>query len=319
MDTNREYSVDSKVLAQVRELTASSSPWAKSFKNVVQFRLVIDANFVISDLLHKHRQPAHNTAVEELIRATVFVVVAPRWLETEMVSSAIPKAAKKRNLPEAVLLTLWAEYKKNIVWDNASREPPASADSADPKDVPYVMTQVRQDASGVLSNDAHIAKLGGTKLTLDFVLSVRRYARRTAVSVSLRFSGMALGMFTVGVIIEGIKVAATAFSRLPPAVQILIVVVVAAALLDPRSRAWLKEKAGVFFKRAQPVFAFVGEAVVRGRELVVSSELEASISLSEAQGKIATAEASASPLVEAAKSVRRRRIRRIPQPKLLPA
>lgn len=319
MDSSREYSVDSKVLAQVRELTRSSSPWAKSFKNVAQFRLVIDANFVISDLLHKHRRPEHATAVEELIHAAVFVVVAPRWLETEMLKSAIPKAAKKRNIPELVLLMLWAEYQKNIVWDDACREPPVAVGSADPKDVPYIMTQVRQHASGVLSNDGHIAKLGGTKLNLDFVLSVRRYARRMAISVSIRFSGVALGMFTIGVLIEGIKLAASAFSKLPPTVQILIVFIVAVALLDPRSRAWLKEKAWAFFKKAEPFFSGVGDAVVNGKAMLERTESEAEASLTEAHGRITMAKAGASPLVEAARPVRRRRIRKVQRSRLAPA
>ena len=298
MDTNREIRIDSKVLARVRTLTASSSPWAKSFKSVAQFRLVIDANFAISDLMHKYRKPEDATAVEEMIRAAIFVVVAPRWLETEMIKSAIPQTAKKRNIPEPALMALWAEYEKNIVWDDACREPPVAADGVDPKDVPYVMTQVSQSASGVLSNDAHISRLGGTKLNLDFVLSVRRYARHMAVSVSVRFSGIALGMFTIGALIEGVKLVAAAFSKLPPVVQVIVVLVIAGLLSDPRSRAWLKEKATVFFKKAEPVFSFVGEAIVRGRETLVASELKAEISLCEAQGKIVSAQASAAPLMQ---------------------
>ena len=265
MEITKEFSVDSKVLAAVRELVDSSSPWAKTFKNVAQFRLVIDANFAISDLVHKYRKPEYSTATEELIRAAVFIVVAPRWLETEMVNSAIPQTARKRNIPEAALLILWADYQKNIVWDDTCREPPVGAIGPDPKDVPYVIAQVRQQASGVLSNDAHIAKLGGIKLNLDFVLSVRYYARRMAVSVSLRFSGIALGMFTIAALVGLVKAAAMVFSKLPPAIRILIVLGIAAALLDPNARAWLKEKGTHYLRKAAPLLSMIGEAIAKGQ------------------------------------------------------
>ena len=285
---------ESSLLAQVRDLAHANSLFAKAIGNVAQFRLIIDANFVISDLLHRIRYPERSTAVEELIRCTVFVVVAPAWLETELRDSALPQTAERRGIPLEQLKAQWLEYRKLLVWDEAI--PPTDATDVavvDPKDVPYVATQLKHDACGVLSKDPHIAKLGGTRLSFDFVLSARSYARTVVVSVGIRVSGTMLAMVTVGAMIEGVKAVAALFSKLPPVVQAVLVATVIVALLDPKSRAWIFKNLSRLFEVSAPFLMAVTEVITKGKDMADNKEAAAAILLADTRRYISEAAAQA--------------------------
>jgi hypothetical protein len=96
---------DTAQIAALRGVVARFSELRAAIGDIVQFRVIVDANFVIQTLIHRVRFPARGataTAIEELVRATVLDVVAPRWLESELVS-AIPKASKRSKVSEAEL------------------------------------------------------------------------------------------------------------------------------------------------------------------------------------------------------------------------
>src|SRR5437879_3132155 len=83
---------DTGQLGPLRQVIARIPALQELTRDIVTFRLVVDANFVIQELIHRIRCPHHGlSAFEELVKATVIDVYAPRWLDTEMVT-AIPKA-----------------------------------------------------------------------------------------------------------------------------------------------------------------------------------------------------------------------------------
>lgn len=295
MDTVADdINLDSSLLAQVRALAHAHSALANLVSGIAEFRLIIDANFVVSDLLQKIRHPEWATAVEELIRCSVFVVIAPRWLETELVESALPQTAEKRGIPLEELKKHWGEYSKQLTWDETMTAPPVEIEGdVDPKDVPYVASQIMQDAVGVLSKDKHISRLGGTRLSFDFVLSARRYARTIVVSVGIRMSGMLISFVTVAALIEALKGLAILFSKLPPLVQAAVIATIIVAMLDPKSRIWIWAKLRGLAGFAAPVLSVIGEAVVNGRAMVERSERVASEHLLETQRHLTAAKAEA--------------------------
>jgi hypothetical protein len=131
------------------------------------------------------------TALEELIRSTVVVAHAPRWLDVEM-ASAIEQASRQYGLPTEALRERWKEFQALFIWGETLREPgQASSECCDPKDLPYVLLERKIGADGILSRDRHIGKLGGHPLTLDFVLSTRGYAREVVKTITLRVGGIA--------------------------------------------------------------------------------------------------------------------------------
>jgi hypothetical protein len=219
-------------------------PGLRSLGSFAQFHVVIDANVVMADLLQRVRYPSRGaTAIEELVRSTVFVVHAPRWLETEIRQSAVPQVAAKLKLPIAELEARWNEYRSLIQWDDSLREPNcAAARCCDSADLPYVWLEHKISACGIVSRDAHISKLGGHRLSLDFVLSSRAYARSAAVSTGIRVGLVAGAMLILLMLALTVRGIAAAFRALPPAVQAVLVGVVLTAAMESKSRAWIAEQ-----------------------------------------------------------------------------
>src|ERR1700724_3773808 len=94
---------DTAQLGPLREVVKKLFTMNIPICDIIQVRIVVDANSVIADLIWKVRYPERGlTALEELIKATVIIAHAPLWLEIEM-ASAIPQDAVKCKLPAAEL------------------------------------------------------------------------------------------------------------------------------------------------------------------------------------------------------------------------
>lgn len=244
--------------------------------NIAQLRLIIDANFVVAELIHRIRHPHHGaTALEELVKATVIEVFAPRWLDTEMTTSTIPKAAKRSRVSESDLRTRWADFRTLLKWDDSLREPDTtSSASCDPKDLPYVRLQHKVNADGILSKDADIARMGGHPLTLDFVLTARGYARSAVTTMSIRVMGAMLPYAAAMTVTEALRSLARGFVKLPEPVKAMIIFGGMIAVLHPGSRRWISERCA----GASLAIAPAWQALMQ-----VASELSATSAAAEAQ------------------------------------
>lgn len=226
---------DSAALASLRELSALQPAFAALGSNLLQYAVVIDANFAISDLLHKHRNPNRpRTAAEEALASSVLRIHAPRWLDAEMTGSAIPQVARAQGIPENELQELWVKYRAQLIWDESLKTPEAFQHSSNPKDMPYVALQCAVAAAGILTNDKGMERLGGNPLRLDFVLAIREYARATAFCVGVRFGGTMIGWVSVFALVEGIRGLAALVTRLPPWGKALCLVSVLVVVLHPK-------------------------------------------------------------------------------------
>lgn len=214
-----------------------------SIKQFAQFRVVVDANIVIQDLIHRVKFPERgNTALQELVQSTVIEAHVPRWLETEM-ASAIPQAAERQSLSEEKLWNCWQEYKYLLKWDDTLAEvSPTGLSVVDPKDLPYVLLEKAVGAVGVLSHDRHLQKMGANRLTFDFVLTVRAYARASVVDVGIRVSGIMLGTVALGVFRSLISALRAMMERLPPAWKLVLAIAGFIAVLHPATRAWISDR-----------------------------------------------------------------------------
>lgn len=83
-------------LGPLRELLKTVSTLRTSIADIVQFRVVVDANYVVQDLIYRTRHPERGaTAIEELVKATVIDVFAPRWLDIVTCSPvSVPRERK---------------------------------------------------------------------------------------------------------------------------------------------------------------------------------------------------------------------------------
>ena len=178
---------DTSQLGHIRKIIDQVPALRASIGEIARFKLVADANFVIQELIHAVRCPNHGaSAFEEMVKASVIEVFAPRWLETEM-TIAISKAAKRSKVSEAALRAKWTEFRELLKWDESLKEPDAGSTAfCDLKDHPYVLLEKKLRADGILTKDTDIARMGGHPLTHDFVFCTRNYARSAITTASIQ-------------------------------------------------------------------------------------------------------------------------------------
>jgi hypothetical protein len=229
---------------------------------IPRFRIVIDANEVVSALLYRLQHPQRGRPLlDELIHATLLEVHAPRWLEVEL-RSVIPKVAAEMGLAAAALWKEFEDYRPKFHWDEAICS--AGADgSCDPKDEPYVVLAEKVGAVGIYSNDSHISKLGGHRLDRGFIIASRDYARSAAKSIGSRVSGLMIPtsafMVAIGIVVAVVK----GIARLPPGLRLAVLGGVALAIAVPQSRRWLADKGDLLWSLIQDatpqLFKIMGE------------------------------------------------------------
>jgi len=271
--------IDSASLSDLRSLLSFYPQLQQIAGAIAEFRVVLDANMAVSDLLHKYKKPdSKQTALEECIKSSVMQVYAPAWLDREMTKSAIPQVARRKNIPESALQDLWIEYRKQLVWDERFPGPEHFPDvEGDIKDVPYVALQECISAAGILSYDKDIEKLGGKSLTLTFVFSVRTYARAATYSVSIYAWGTLISVLALGALCQIIKGVCTSVSKLPDGVKVALLIGAAVAVLHPAPRGKLRE----FLQNTGALAVGLWPEIERMLELASEKQKEAGSALTE--------------------------------------
>jgi hypothetical protein len=129
----------------------------------------------------------------------------------------------------------------------------------DPKDLPYVDLEKMVGAIGVLSNDRDIERMGANRLTLDFVLSTRRYARTAVVSVGIRVSGMFIGTLAVESLLRIASTVKSTMEQLSPKLKLILLGAAVLAFLHPSSRAWFTQRLRKLGPTARMILETVGD------------------------------------------------------------
>lgn len=233
-----EFYLDSETLAGLRQFVSLYPQLEKMIGPIAQYKVIIDANIAISDLLHKHKFPDRKqTAIEELVRSSALKLHAPIWLNTEMVGSTIPKVSKKKNIPESNLQALWVEYKEQIKFDETFSSPDCSdSHKGDPKDVPYVALLELIDADAVLSRDKDIDRLGSKRIEFEFVLSLQSYARAATYTFGIRVGGTMLATLSIGLLTQIVKGLGSLISQIPDWAKVILLLGVIFIAVHPGSR-----------------------------------------------------------------------------------
>lgn len=262
-------SIPSDNLLHLRELFLTWQPFFRLLEIMPQFRLVIDSNVVIEELLYlvkSRKNPSARTSLQEAIDSGAVVALAPFKLRDEIIRH-IPRLAEERDVPEESLRRTWLEYQLRINFIDVgpiSAEDEASA--ADPDDLSFVYLYQKVKADAVVSRDRHIQAMGAWSVELEVVIHIRDYARAKAPEVTLRAGAFIVtvpliaGAHALGKLL--IRVA-KGIANLPPGVQLALLAGAAVVGAHPRSRRALS--------------TFASERVVKLKEpaLVALSVLQA--------------------------------------------
>lgn len=244
-NTMSRYSIRSDALSWLQEFYKNGALLAQ-FTGFVQFRVIVDANAVLKDLrwLVKNRKDeGARPSFLELLEARAITAYAPTFLAHE-VSKRIVSIAMEQGLDEASMWAHWSRYQALIVFVDVGEPPQDDGSHIDYKDVPYIELQ-RRIAAPILTEDLHIAKMGGLATKPSITLTMRRYARASAVQMSLEVAAAVtfnVGLKTLLVVVQRVRMTmAPAFAKVPRGGWLVVVGIVCIALLHPASRRRLSE------------------------------------------------------------------------------
>ncbi|RIJ85158.1 hypothetical protein RSP822_17115 [Ralstonia solanacearum] len=214
------------------------------FTSFVKLRVIVDANVILKDLRwlakNRHSEGARPSLLE-LLEARAVTAYAPTFLSTEVLTHIGPIAAKQ-GLDEAVMQMYWCRYEALLVFVDVGEPPADDGTYIDPKDVPYIELQ-RSISAPIVSDDSHIAQMGGLAMKTEMALTMRTYARESAVHMSLEVAGVVTLDVSLKALMAAVQLVRKNIGPLLPKVPkgawLVLIGIGCLAVLHPSSRKWL--------------------------------------------------------------------------------
>jgi predicted nucleic acid-binding protein len=234
----------SDLLPHLVELIQAFPALKQLFPQILQLRVVIDANIVQGELrwrLRRREKPSSRTALHEVLVSGVLIAYAPHFLEDE-IREHVPRLAVETKSTLADVHREWEEFRKLLCFYTARTSAKTDVSRLDPDDTAYIDTMEEIAARAIYTRDRDFLQTSTPIVLVSIDTTLQSYARASAIrigvvmgsSVSIAFGFealLALGRL-IGKLVQAAK-------RLPPAVQILILATIAAVIAHPKSRAKL--------------------------------------------------------------------------------
>lgn len=230
---------------KLKELRVAIKAWRDTnayFDGLVQFRLVVDSNVVLGDILWLVAGRTNKTAkthLMEAIEAETIDVYAPPLLFDE-VEEKIPLIAAEKGLDVNLMYIEWGIYKLKLkIAEPDSAKVLALKNSVDPDDAEFVALAQTISAVGVISKDRHIEHMGGNQISIMCITHLRNYSRDTAIEMNIKVNGVILataGMTAIRGLFTGIKALLDSVSKAPDWVKFALLAAGLFAVLHPRTR-----------------------------------------------------------------------------------
>ncbi len=250
---------------------------------IFKMRLVVDANIILRDvrwLATKRKSPVARTALLEVVESGTLEVYVPSQLYEE-VGRHIDRFSAEEDIDRSRMLEGWAAYQKhlNVLDPDEDRIRPYRA-GVDPDDAVFLALAEAVGAKGVLSNDRHISQMGGKRISIDCVFSLRDYSRAAAIEWNIKVGGITLGLLgfhVIGQIISGVKNLGQSIARAPDWVKASIVMGAILLMLHPGARkkisSGLELAFGALRSSAPPIFSMIMDAAAHAhREAGIAQE-----------------------------------------------
>jgi len=190
---------------------------------------------------------ARTSLHECIVAGTILAYVTPTVI-TE-VEEWLPALATERGLTQNSWVTEWGKYKRMLRVKGPDPIKLAQyANGQDPDDAPTVALAETLSACGILSKDSDIGAMGGALIPVEFILEVREYSRKAAVSLSIRIGGYLIFAGTAQALVVALKQCIYFLKNLPDSVKALAFIVLLFVVLYPKLRisvtSWLKSLGG---------------------------------------------------------------------------
>ncbi len=252
-------SVPSDTLKDLRQLCAQIPAFHSLLAGILQVRLIIDTNIVISDLLElakPHRTPTFRTALQELLDSETVVAYVPNQ-QKEEIARRWPTVASEHGIHADHAERLWQSYRRDLRFCEVSvseRDGPVR----DPSDLPFLDLAVLIGAHGIASKDHDIAAMGGRVVSIDFLLTLRDYSRHKAIEVTVQVGSIVVTVAALGTIVlafMAIRGVLAGIMRLPGPLQLLLMAGILWAMANDKRRAALVALVTSGWERIAPAIA----------------------------------------------------------------
>jgi predicted nucleic acid-binding protein len=268
---------------KLKELRVIVSYWRESsavMGSAAQFRLVVDTNVVLGDLLWlvaERKNETAKTALMEAVEAETIDMYAPPSLFDE-VEEHLPLIAAKKGLDLNRLHGEWATYQTRIkIVEPDAEKVHALKNGVDPDDAEFVALAQTIDAVGVVSKDKHIGQMGGNHISVMCVTHLRNYSRSTAIELNIKVNGVTfakVGYAAIAGIFAGGKALIDGIGKAPDWVKVVLLVGGVAIALHPGARAKVAEGFKVVLDGIREATPFVIAEIVAAIELAQQKKAE---------------------------------------------
>jgi len=231
---------------KLKELRAAIQSWTHSgafISAAAQFRLVIDTNIVLGDILWlvaERKIPSAKTQLMETIEAETVQAYVPPALFAE-VEEKIPLLAQEMNLDEDLMYAHWEEYKSKLtVYEPDAERVSVLKGGVDPDDADFIALAQTIAAVGVFSKDGDIGKMGGNQISIECITYLRNYSRATAIEMNIKVNGILLANVSIATIrglLASIKALIDGIQRAPDWLKLALLAGGVFIALHPGARA----------------------------------------------------------------------------------
>ena len=279
---------------KLKELRAVVQSWKESsavIGGAAQFRLVVDTNIVLSEVLWlatKRINPAAKTELLETIEAETIDLYAPPTLLDE-VERHIPLIAAKKGIDIQLLYVEWSIYKTKL----KIAVPDVEAvqilkNGVDPDDAEFVALAQTIGAAGVISKDKHIGLMGGNQISVMCITHLRNYSRATSIEMNIKVNGVLffnISIATIRGLFEGGKALINGIGKAPDWVKFALLAGVVFVALHPGARATVANSLKAVLQgigEATPtIIALIAEAAVLAEKHKVEAQVHLDMAMIE--------------------------------------
>ncbi len=231
---------------KLKNLAVAMEAWSDlkgSIPGVARFRLVVDTNVVLGDLLWlacgRTDSSATTQLMETALAGTIDLFAPPSFFEE--VEEKIPLLAAQRGFDSALMYMEWERYKRIIqVAEPDNEKVIALKDGVDPDDAYFIALAQTIGACGVISKDRHIRAMGGNQISVECITHLRNYSRATAIELNIKVNGVEFVLHSGAAIREfsaSISKMRARLDKAPDWVKVGLVAVCLFIALNPRARA----------------------------------------------------------------------------------
>lgn len=233
--------IRSDLLPQLVELTEAIPVLAALRPQVLQMRLVFDANRVHAELrwrLTRRKKPSDRSAIHEAIVAGVVVLFAPVHLKSE-IAKYLEDIAEDTDVSVADVQREWDLFQKHICFYEPKSRASSVESYADIDDFPYLATSREIDTQAVYTSDRHLAAMQAPVVSAFIDTHLRDYARASSIQIVLQLGSSFSVVVSWELLCAAYRLltrAIHALKRLPPLAQVVLAGAAAVAVLHPKSR-----------------------------------------------------------------------------------